>query len=279
MKMRVAAATAALTVLTVTGCVRVTVDSSFSDHDTISQDIVIAMAPDAAAQIGIDPADLTAAAMTEQLGGSLPGVDPSKVVIEDYVDGDIKGVHVVATDLTIDEFNAASGASTETAATAGLTTPMTVERDGDDWVVTIPADEARDLSGVQGGSSIGLISDSINFALTFTFPGPVKSASAGEADGKTVVIGLEELMTPEEIVIRASAKDSIAWGPILRWAGIGALGVAIIGGAAFLIIQDRRRRSADSLPPIPDDVPGAKEANAAAHRKPASEPPQSPASD
>lgn len=271
-------AVVALATLGLSSCVRMTVDTSFSDSDTISQDIVIAMAPAAAEQIGIDPAQLTADAMREELGGSLPGVDASKVVIEDYVDGDIKGVHVVANDLTIDEFNAASGASAQTSATAGLATPMTVARDGSDWVVTIPADPARDLSDVQGASSLGLIADSIEFGLTFTFPGPVKSATAGDVDGKTVVVGLEDLMTPEEIVIRGSAKDEIAWGPILRWVGIGAVGLGIVALATFLILQDRRRRATNTLPAIPDDVPGAAQANAAAHRPPATASEEQPGS-
>jgi len=148
----------------------------------------------------------------------------------------------------LDEFNTAAQAGVGEVA-PGLGTPMTVERDGDVYVITIPADPNRDLSGVQGASAIGLISDSIDFAITFTFPGPVKSATAGRADGKTVVLGLEDLLTPDEIVIRGQATESIAWGPILKWGGLVAAAIVIIGGAALLIWQDKRRMSHNALPP------------------------------
>lgn len=232
-----------------TGCVRVTSTNTFSDHDTVTQDTIIALAPDAASQLGIDLDTLTAAAF-EESGQGVTGVDPSKVTITDYTDGDLKGVHIVATDLTLDEFNAAAGASAQEVG-AGLGTTLTVERDGDDYVVTIPADPQRDLSDVRGAGSIGLLGDSIDVSVRLTFPGPVRSASAGDVNGKSVTLGLEDLMTPDEIVVRGQATNGIAWTPILRWAGlIGAL-VVIVGGAAFLVWQDHRKRAITSLPPIP----------------------------
>src|SRR5690606_1870261 len=71
----------------VTGCARVTSTHSFSDHNTITQDTVVAFTPQAADAIGIDLADITAASITESTAGVMPGVDPSKVTIEDFVDG------------------------------------------------------------------------------------------------------------------------------------------------------------------------------------------------
>lgn len=234
-------------VVALTGCVRFESTNTFTADNTVTQELTIAMTPQAAEQLDFDLDMLTADALMES-GASALGVDPSKVTIEDYVEADRRGVHIVAKNLTLDEFNATatSGAS---AVAPGIGTPMTVDRDGDVYVVTIPADANRDLSDVQGASAIGLIADSIDFAITFTFPGPVQSTTAGQAEGKTVVLGLEDLLTPDEIVIRGQATDAIAWGPILKWAGIVAVAALIVGGAAFLIWQDKRRTSRNTLPP------------------------------
>lgn len=230
-----------------TGCVRFESANTFTADNTVTQELTIAMTPQAAEQLDFDLEMLTAEALIDS-GASALGVDPSKVTIEDYVEGDRRGVHIVASDLTLEEFNATAQSGASEVA-PGIGTPMTVDRDGDVYVVTIPADANRDLSDVQGASAIGLISDSIDFAITFTFPGPVKSTTAGQAEGKTVVLGLEDLLTPDEIVIRGQATDAIAWGPILKWAGIAAVVVLIVGGAAFLIWQDKRRTSRNTLPP------------------------------
>lgn len=244
----VARVAVALTIVSaLAGCVRFESTNTFTTDNTVTQDLTLAMTPAAAEQLGLDLDTLTADAIKESGAANL-GVDPSKVTIEDYTEGDRRGVHIVAKDLTLDEFNEAADAGVGDVA-PGLGTPMTVERDGDVFVVTVPADPNRDLSGVQGASAIGLISDSIDFAITFTFPGPVKSTTAGTANGKTVVLGLEDLLTPDEIVIRGQATDGVAWGPIVKWGGIVAVAIIIIGGAALLVWQDKRRTSHNTLPP------------------------------
>ena len=222
---------------------------SFGPDNTVTQDLTLALAPDAAEQLGIDLDTLTAASFMESGAEAFPGIDPSKVTIEDFTEGDRKGVHIVARDLTFDEFNAAANQGPNALA-GGLGAAMTVSREGDTYIVTVPADPARDLSQVQGGSSIGLIASSIDFSITMEFPGPVKSATAGKIDGKKVVLGLEDLFTPDEIVIKAQATPGIAWAPILRWVGIGAIAALIVGGAAFLIWQDKRKQRLNNLPPI-----------------------------
>jgi len=241
-------AVTAITVLALAGCVRFTAVDSFSSDNTVTQDLVIALTPDAAKQVGIDLNNLTADALKSASADAFPGVDPSKVTIEDYTEGERKGVHIVARDLTFDEFNAAATEGSK-AITNGLGTPMTVTSEGDTYIVTVPADSARDLSQVQGGSSLGLISSSIDFSITMEFPGPVESATAGQ-----VVLGIEDLFTPDAIVIKAQATPGIAWAPILKWLGIGVSAVIIVGGAAFLIWQDKRKQRINDLPPIEDAI-------------------------
>lgn len=239
----------AIAVLALAGCARFTAVDTFSQDNTVTQDLTLALTPDAAMQVGIDLGTLTAAALKSKSADAFPGIDPSKITIEDYTEGDRKGVHIVARDLTLDEFNAAATEGSSSIAN-GLGTPMTVAREGDTYIVTVPADPARDLSQVRGGGSLGLVSSSVDFSITMEFPGPVKSATAGQVDGKKVVLGLEDLFTPDEIVIKAQATPGIAWGPILRWLGIGAIAVIIVGGAAFLIWQDKRKQRLNNLPPI-----------------------------
>lgn len=243
----------AIAVLALAGCARFTAVDTFSQDNTVTQDLTLALTPDAAKQVGIDLSTLTAAALKSKSADAFPGIDPSKITIEDYTEGDRKGVHVVARDLTFDEFNAAATKGT-TAVANGLGTPMTVAREGDTYIVTFPADPKRDLSQVPGGSSIGLISSSIDFSIALNFPGPVKSATAGKVNGKTVVLGLGDLLTPQAIVIKAQATPGIAWGPILRWLAIGGVAVVIVGGAALLIWQDRRKKGLNDLPPIPEST-------------------------
>lgn len=230
-----------------TGCVRFDFTNTFTPDDTVTLDLTVALTPDAADQVGIDLDTLTASALTGADAAGL-GVDPSKVTIEDYAEGDRRGVHIVARDLTLDEFNSAAGAGLGEIA-PGLSAPITVERDGDVYVITIAMGQNQGLPEIPGGGAIGLISNSIDFAITFTFPGPVKSATAGQVEGKTVVLGVEDLVAGGDIVIRGQATDAIAWGPILRWGGIGAVALLIIGGAALLIWQDKRRTSHNTLPP------------------------------
>ncbi len=250
---RLAVALAAVAALS--GCVKVTSTNSFSPDNTVTQDSIIALAPDAASQLGIDLDELTADALLDVEGGVIPGVDPGKIMVEDYAEGDLRGVHIVASDLTLDEFNDAS-AGAISSFTGGLGATLTVTREGDTYIVTIPADPARDVSQVQGAGSLGLLGDSIEVAVTLEFPGPVKSASAGQVDGKKVVLGLEDLLTADEIVIEAQATPGIAWEPILRWGGIVALAVVIFGGAALLIWQDKRKSARSPLPP-PGEAPAA----------------------
>ncbi len=252
-------AATAIAIFALAGCVRFTAVDSFSPDNTVTQDMIVALTADAAEQLGIDPDTLTAATLMEAGPNAFPGVDPNKVTIEDYTEGDRKGVHIVARDLTLDEFNAAATGGPNAIA-GGLATAMTVTREGDTYIVTVPADPARDLSQVQGGSSLGLIASSIDFSITMEFPGPVKSSTAGKVEGKKVVLGLEDLFTPEEIVVKAQATPGIAWAPILRWVGIGAIALIIVGGAAFLIWQDKRKQKLNALPPIA--LPGTVDGNA-----------------
>lgn len=245
-----------IAVAALAGCARLSSVNSFGTDNTVTQDTIVALTPEAAQQLGIDVKDLTAESLRAVTDDAFPGIDPSKITIEDYSEGDRRGVHVVVRDMTLDEFNGMA-TSTQDWATGGLSTPMTVVREGNTYVVTIPADPYRDLSQASDGGAAGLLAQSVDVSVTMTFPGPVKSASRGHIDGKKVVLGIEDLLTPDEIVIKGQATHGIAWDPILRWAGIGAIAVVIFGGAALLVWQDKRKQRQNNLPPIPDASEGS----------------------
>jgi len=232
-----------------TGCVRFTSDNTFSSHDTVSQDTIIAFEPSAAEQLGIDLTDFTADAMREQ-GATFPGIDPSKVAITDYSEGDLRGVRIVATDLTLDEINSVSSAGADQLG-LGLGAPLTVTREDDDYVVRVSAGQGGELSQAVGSGQVALVANAVDVEVSVTFPGPVRSATAGEVNGKTVTLGLEDLLGSGDIEIRGQATDGIAWGPLLQWGGIVLVALLIVGGAAALIAQDLRARRRTNLAPLP----------------------------
>ncbi|MDN4472293.1 LppM family (lipo)protein [Demequina zhanjiangensis] len=269
-------AAAAVSVLALAGCIRLDSSTEISGDDTFSQQLIVAFAPDIADQLGgglaaglggsagplpdqggsddglpggmmlneFDPSDLY-----DQIAGTeefqaLEDEYPDQVALEPYDDGELVGVEVTLTDLPLDLYAEAA----ETAGAAfGLGGGITHE-DGR-FVVTIPADEARDPSalGLNAGN-LTLLANAVDVSVAFTFPGLVTEAPPGTAEGRTVTLGIAELMTPDEIRIVASDADQIYWTPILTWGGIILAALVIVGGATFLVIQDVRARRRSHLP-------------------------------
>jgi hypothetical protein len=213
----------------------------------------------------VDASQLSA----ESLLSRVPENAEDRVTIEDYEDGDLTGVRIHAEGLTLEEFNATTsvisdvasgdssgdvgGGSAEEAlrgisGALGGISGATVERDGDEFVVTIPAStgEGGSLAGI--GISADQIAAAIDFAAVFTFPGPVTEATRGEVEGKSVTLDVEDLQAGGEIVIRAGAEDAIAWGPIIQWGLIVLAAVVIVAGATAFILADRARRRENGLP-------------------------------
>ncbi|WP_203657290.1 LppM family (lipo)protein [Demequina activiva] len=256
-------AVAGIAALALTGCVRATVDTTVNADGTFSQHSVAAISDSAASQLqgmlgGGLPGDIESEVPEDfdieaLLGGAQDSPElaeleeqyPGQVEVDDYDDGELSGVEITLTDLPLDEFNAA-GAQ----AGGALGAQATLEEVEDTYVATIapPADLDLASAGVTE-ASLSLIESSVEIAVTFTFPGLVEEASAGEVDGKTVTLGLTDLAAGEEIVIVAGANDAIDWGPWLRWGGIVLAFALVIGGAAALVIQDQRKRRRSSLPP------------------------------
>lgn len=257
-------ALAVVTLLALTGCVKIQSTTGFSSDNLVTQDLILAVNPAILSQLGVDASDLSA----ESLVAQVPEGAKDRVVIEEYKDGDLEGVRIHAQDLTLEEFNATTsvisdatggelpegvgGAASE--ALQGISGVLggiggaTAEREGDEFVVTIPAAPSGNNSLPGVGLSPSQIAQAIDFAAVFTFPGPVTSATRGEVDGKTVTLSINDLQAGGEIVIVAGAQDAIAWGPILKWGLIILAALVIVVGATAFVLADRARRKQNNFP-------------------------------
>jgi hypothetical protein len=253
-----------LALVALSGCVKVHSTTSFSSDNLVTQDLVLAVNPSLLAQVGVDASMLSAEALISRL----PESAEDRVTIEDYKDGDLVGVTVHAEDLTLEEFNTTTsvlsdaakgeegdgaGGSQEEALAAisgalGGIADAKVAREGDEFVVTIPASAGGGGSLGNIGVSADQVAKAIDFAAVFTFPGPVTEATRGEVEGKKVTLDVEDLQAGGEITIRAGAKDAIAWGPIIQWGLIALAVVVIVAGATAFILADRARRKENGLP-------------------------------
>lgn len=262
-----ALAVAVVTAAVLSGCVKVHSTTTVGSDDLITQEFIFAARPSVLRELGMDPAEFTADAVAARLPEDAAG----RIEVEDYEEGDLRGVRVVARGITLEEFNATTSvfgagepdASAPPEASEGpvggalddLLPSLTgaiggrIAREGDEFLVTIPASDAKD-----GELPGGQFASAIDFAAVFVFPGPVIEASHGEVEGKTVTLPLEDLLAGEDITIRAVAQDQIAWGPIIQWGLIVAAALVIVGGATAFILADRARRREHGLPPPEADI-------------------------
>ena len=240
---------AAVAVLALSGCVRTTVDTTISSDDTFSQHAIVAFTDDVAAQVG-NQAGIEVTDLREQLEASPDFADlqeryPGQVEVVDYTDEDLSGIELTITGLPLEEFNSASNQ-----AATGLTGGATLTREDDTFVVAMAPPEGMNLEDVGvTQSQLNLLASSLDVSVSYTFPGPIESATAGTVEGHTVTLGIADLTGGTDIRIVASAGDSINWQPILTWGGIALAFILVIGGATALIIQDRRKSLTNTLPP------------------------------
>ncbi|WP_156159157.1 LppM family (lipo)protein [Demequina gelatinilytica] len=269
--MRRLAAVLALTTVALTGCVRVTTATTFSDHDTLSQHAVIAMTDQARLVMGEqlgqlgdaplpDGAELPEGAEDLDVLGALdslldpdtvreglaPLADeyPGSVTVEPYADDDgLEGVEIDLADLPFAALEDAAGVAPVGGASG-------VTREGDTYVVELSSGAASSLSAAGASADdLTLLGGAVDIEASFTFPGLVQEATAGEIVGNTVTLDLADLMSADTIRIVGGANPQHDWGPALRWLLVAVGALVIVGGATLLVLQDRRRRHRSHLPP------------------------------
>jgi hypothetical protein len=249
---------AILAVAALAGCVRLTSNTEVHADDTFSQQAIIATTEQARQQLGglanFDLADLKGAITSSQEYLSLAAEYPDQISVEDYTDGDLTGVTITATNLPLDSFETAFAQFT---ARLPFTAKATLVHTEDTYVVSIPTaslGQALKTAGVSAGQ-LELLGSSVDIGLTFSFPGLVTSATAGEIDGNSVTIDLADLAQGRDITIVAGAAPEMNWKPWLMWGGIGLAALVIVGGATALVVQDVRRHRTTALPG-PDALAG-----------------------
>ncbi|WP_062467347.1 LppM family (lipo)protein [Demequina maris] len=262
--MRRLGAALAVAAVALTGCVRVTTDTTFGDDDTFSQHAVVAMTSQArtalgqqldqladrlpegveAPDTGLDPGALLDPDTVREQLAPLEEAYPGAVDVQPYEDEDgLEGVEITVTDVPLDALDDAAGAAPLTGGTA-------VTREDDAYVVEIQTGAASGLASAGVSvDQLGLVSGAVDVAVSFTFPGLVRDASAGEIEGNTVTLGLSDLLAADSIRIVGGATNERDWGPLLRWGLVAFGAVVVVGGATALVLQDRRRRHRSHLPP------------------------------
>ncbi|WP_296667691.1 hypothetical protein [Demequina sp.] len=277
-------------VLALTGCVRVSAESTLGPDDTFSQHAIVAMTNQARNAIesqldqvelpeGVDTPDvpldvgalLDPDTVREQLA-PLEEAEPGSVTVQAYSDDEGRnGVEIDIVDVPLDTVADAAGALPVGGASA-------IARDGDTYVVTIETGAASQLQAAGGGiGDLSLLEGAVDVAVAFTFPGLVREASAGTIEGTTVTLGLSDLLGSDSIRIVGGADREIDWGPLLKWGLVTLAGLLVVGGGAALVIQDRRRRARTALPPPRADGGGGVGMLGARDDAPAAAPDDAPA--
>ncbi|MFD2794262.1 LppM family (lipo)protein [Promicromonospora vindobonensis] len=157
---------AVLVALTLTGCVRLDLRTTLTDHDTADGTLVIAVADDAAGMFGGDPADVWA-----QYKDAVVGDVPDAVTEEPYAEDGYTGSRYVFDDEPVATLATISDGD------------LRVTREGDEYVVSGVLDLSKRVEGIEEVPEGAL--GSVDATIELTFPGPVTETN-GEVDGSTV---------------------------------------------------------------------------------------------
>ncbi|MFN3866062.1 MAG: LppM family (lipo)protein [Demequina sp.] len=212
-------ALAAVTVLALTGCVRVEMNVTLAEDDTASGDFIFAVSQELLAIAGEEGLEDLLGADETIPGGTTERYESA----DDNGDGspDFVGSRTTFSGLPLEDFDAAGEG-------------LRLSRDGDDYVVSGAAD---DLSGQTGGEELPADASA---TLSVTFPGKV-SHHNGVLDGTTVTWNLLE--QPGELEARGSAT---AGGEFPLWMVLVIAAIIGIGaGIAGVLIMSGRRKTVD----------------------------------
>ena len=206
---------AVVSVLLLTGCVRVQMDVTLNEDDTASGTYVLAVQEGVGESIG---AASDADAVDELFGtvaGDLEGATATEYNQDGYV-----GTQVTFENQSFAELNLDSD-------------DLKIVRDGDDYVV----------AGEVGGGETAELGDlpaDAEMSLAITFPGPIAEAN-GVIEGNTVTWDLTD--APDKLYARGAASQG--GFPLLAWLGIAFVLLVVLAGVVLLIIGSRRS-SADA---------------------------------
>ncbi|MFE6968633.1 LppM family (lipo)protein [Isoptericola sp. NPDC057653] len=217
----IAAMLAAVGILALSGCMKVDLDMTLSEDDTVSGTMIMAVSNSLAETMGMSPGDLW-----KQAGGELGQDAPKGATQEPYSDDEYTGTKYTFTDAPISDISGTGGED------------LTITRDGDNYVVDGTLDLAQGADQLK--SLPQKVQDAFDVRLAITFPGAVSDAT-GTVDGTTVT------WTPkigETTTIHAvGAADAGAGG--FPWWVVGlVIGLVVIGLVVWFVVRNNRRPAA-----------------------------------
>ncbi|MFC7878396.1 LppM family (lipo)protein [Isoptericola sp. NPDC057391] len=213
----IAAVLAAVGLLALAGCMKVDMDMTLSEDDTVSGTIVMAVSNSLAETMGMEPGELW-----DQAGGEMSQGLPEGATQEPYSDDEYTGTRYTFSDAPISDI---SGGDDES---------LSITRDGDTYVV----DGTMNLS--EGSEELEQlpqdVRDAFDVRLAITFPGPVSDAT-GTVDGNTVTWTPQVGENTEiHAVGAATAGSSFPW-----WIVGLVVGLVVIGLVVWFVVRNNRR--------------------------------------
>lgn len=219
----IAAALAAVGLLALAGCMKVDMDMTLSEDDTVSGSIVMAVSNSLAETMGMEPGELW-----KQAGGELSQNLPEGTSQEPWSDDEYTGTKYTFADAPISQISGEGGED------------LSITRDGDTYFVdgTMNLSEGAD----QLKSLPQNVQDAFDVSLAITFPGPVSDAT-GTVDGNTVTwtpkVGEN---TEIHAVGSATAGSSFPW-----WIVGLVVGLVVIGLVVWFVVRNNRRPAASTV--------------------------------
>jgi len=221
----IATALAAVGLLALAGCMKVDMDMTLSEDDTVSGSIVMAVSNGLAESMGMEPGELW-----DQAGGELAQGAPEGATQEPYADDEYTGTRYTFTDTPISELSGEGGED------------LSITREGDTYVV----DGTMNLSdGADQLESVPQdVQDTFDVRLAITFPGPVSEAT-GTVDGTTVTWA-PRVGENTEIHAVGAAEAGAAGFP---WWIVGlVVGLVVIGLVVWFVVRNNRRPAPATAP-------------------------------
>jgi hypothetical protein len=227
---RVQIALASLAVLFLTtGCMKVNMDLTVSENDTVSGSMILAFSNDAielAESMGSDSALDTDSLVTEQPG----------LTIEPYKDADYAGTKITFDEKPFNEFSTGTTADT-----------LQFKRDGDVISVTgavnMAGDDPSTIEQIKTNPITAGLFEKSDISISITLPGKILETS-GSVVGNTVTFKGE---LGDNITI--DAKSDVSAGFDVLPLAIGGLALAgVVAGSVFVVNRRRAAPKQDTSP-------------------------------
>ncbi len=212
------ASLAIVTALALSGCLKMEMNYTLNEDDTVDGSIVMAIEKGVGESMGMSDEDLLAEMGTEESFDDIEGG-----TVEAYDDGDYVGTKVT--------FEGEPLASLEEQ-DAGIT----IVRDGDEYVVGGTFDTGEEDMSMLTGATM---------TLAVTFPGAIADSN-GTVEGNTVTWDL--LDAPDELMARGSATAGGSGLPVWIWGVLGAVVLAAVAGAVIIVTRRNAPATVGSAP-------------------------------